>query len=53
MTPAYGIKHWWRAARGVGESLKTFARRYAVWCDGRPVTNTAKWLTRKAQGAKS
>lgn len=43
-TPAYGLKHWWRACREPGESLKAFARRY-----GRPTgTGTAsRWLARK------
>lgn len=45
MTPAYRIKHWWRACRKPGESLKAFARRYAAG-DGNP--NTARaWLSRK------
>lgn len=47
MTPAYGLKHWWRAERGPRESLKAFARRYAGWRDGEPITTSAKWLQKK------
>lgn len=47
MTPAYGVKHWWRAERSPGESLKVFARRWARYRDMNPVTTTAKWLARK------
>ena len=48
MTPAYGLKHWWRAERTPGETLKAFARRYAGYRpDGAPSTTSAKWLARK------
>lgn len=46
MTPGYAIKHWWRAARLPGESLKAFARRYAWERPGRAGTAT-QWLQRK------
>jgi len=47
MTPGYGLKHWWRAERAPGESLKAFARRFAGYGDGKPTTTSAKWLSRK------
>lgn len=48
MTPAFGLKHWWRAERREGESLKAFARRYAGWkLDGSPSTTSARWLAAK------
>jgi len=48
MTPGYAMKHWWRAERRVGESLKAFARRYAGITNGKPTTS-AKWLQRKSR----
>jgi len=50
-TPAYGIKHWWRAERREGESLKAFARRFLH--RQRPGSTEIKgtaniWLARKA-----
>lgn len=45
MTPAYAIKHWWRAARRDGESLRAFSRRHAGYTGD---TTAARWL--KAKG---
>ncbi len=45
-TPAYGLKHWWRAERNPGESLKAFARRFAG-----PRTTSGNWLHRKSDSA--
>lgn len=53
MTPGYGLKHWWRAAREPGESLKRFAHRYGVRYRGaatdtnQDLTTATKWLLRK------
>ncbi len=50
-TPGYAIKHWWRAARGPGESLKAFARRYASGPKGGNQSGTTswEWLRRKRE----
>lgn len=48
MTPAYGIKHWWRNCRLPGESLKAFARRNRGHQDGVAVNTAARWLANKA-----
>jgi hypothetical protein len=49
MTPAYGLKHWWRAERKPGESLKRFARRYRGTTEK---TTAAVWLRRKRRNAR-
>lgn len=48
MTPAYGMKRWWRARRLEGESLKAFARRWTA-----PGKTAWKWLGRKRSGRSS
>jgi len=44
-TPSYGLKHWWRAARRPGESLKQFARRFVG--RGATYTTASRWFDRK------
>jgi hypothetical protein len=50
-TPAYGLKHWWRAARRPYESLKAFARRHAGWWGTERLTTSGAWLQRKSPTA--
>jgi len=53
VTPAYGLKHWWRAAREPGESLKQFARKHAGYFSRRlgTLTTSGTWLARKSNTA--
>lgn len=47
-TPAYGIKHWWRASRQSGESLKAFARSHAGTVLLGAENTARRWLANKA-----
>lgn len=52
-TPAYGIKHWWRACRSEGESLKHFARRHrGEDRRGKPLTSET-WFANKRRNPRT
>lgn len=46
-TPSYGIKHWWRACREDGESLRQFARRHQSKTCRKGQTTADRWLANK------